>query len=410
MRTLCLIVVSSASLFAATAISAADLGPYEVTVQGDLRAVWADTPYTSSTYGGSGQLRFDEDHDGVRLGRFMIDVAGPLSETVRGLVTLSATDDGDTHAIDATEAYVEWRPYPRGPLRFRTRIGAFYPPISLEQRGVGWQSIYTLTPSAINSWVGEEIRTIGAETTATWAGAPAGRDYDLSVVAGIYGWNDPMGVLIYQRGWALSDRQTALFGSLPRPFAQSAHDARIEFFRELDDRPGGYVGGEWRSGGQVVRALYYNNDGDPSASGGKDSAWLSRFKSIGWRGEFASQTTFIVQGIKGDTAVGASSDGHGLLILDYWSYFALVSQAFGEHRISARFDRMFTDSARGRNLFPSGQSARAWTLAYLWDIDSRWEVGAELVQMSGRLDQRVEAGLPVSATERNVQLAVRWSL
>jgi membrane-associated phospholipid phosphatase len=156
--------------------------------------------------------------------------------------------------------------------------------------------------------------------------------------------------------------------------------------------------------------LYYNNDGDPSASRGKDSAWLSRFKSIGWRGEFPSRTTFIVQGIKGDTAVGSSQDGHGLLILDYWSYFALVSQTFGEHRISARFDRMFTDSARGRNLFPSGQSARAWTLAYLWDIDSRWEIGAELVQLSGRLDQRVAAGLPVSATERNVQLAVRWSL
>src|SRR5215475_1773080 len=123
MRALCIVVVGSASVFAAAA-SAADLGPYEVTVQADIRGVWADTPYVSSTYGGSGSLRFDEEHDGVRLGRFMIDVAGPLSETVRGLVTLSATNDGDTRALDATEAYVEWRPYPHGPLRFRTRVGA----------------------------------------------------------------------------------------------------------------------------------------------------------------------------------------------------------------------------------------------------------------------------------------------
>lgn len=389
--------------------AAAQFGPYEVTLQGDLRVVAASTPYEASAYGGVGTTRFDEIHDGVRLGRFMIDVNGPLTETVRALVTFSATNDGDAHALDVTEAFLEWRPYPQGPWRFRTRVGAFYPSISLENRSVGWQSLYSLSPSALNSWLGEEMRAIGIETSATLVGAPDGRSYDVSVIGGIYGWNDPLGILIYQRGWAITDRQTVLFGGLPRPFYFSAHDARIEFFREIDDRPGVYVGAEWKRGQQVVRALHYDNRGDPSISAGKESAWLTRFNSLGWRGELPSQTTLIVQGLKGDTAVGPSADGRGMLILDYWSYFALASQAFDVHRVSVRFDRMFTKSVRGADIFPSGQTAHAWTFAYLCDLNSNWQVGAEAVRLRGTVHQRALLGVPATATERIVQLALRYS-
>ena len=43
------------------------------------------------------------------------------------------------------------------------KAGAFFPAISLENDDLGWTSPYTLTPSAINSWIGEELRTIGSE-------------------------------------------------------------------------------------------------------------------------------------------------------------------------------------------------------------------------------------------------------
>jgi hypothetical protein len=33
--------------------------------------------------------------------------------------------------------------------------------MSLENRAGGWKTPYTITPSAISSWVGEELRTIG---------------------------------------------------------------------------------------------------------------------------------------------------------------------------------------------------------------------------------------------------------
>ncbi len=48
------------------------------------------------------------------------------------------------------------------------KSGAFFPTISLENDDLGWASPYTLTPSAINSWIGDELRSIGSEATMRW--------------------------------------------------------------------------------------------------------------------------------------------------------------------------------------------------------------------------------------------------
>ena len=45
------------------------------------------------------------------------------------------------------------------------KAGAFFPTISLENDDIGWTSPYTLSASAINTWIGEELRTIGTEGT-----------------------------------------------------------------------------------------------------------------------------------------------------------------------------------------------------------------------------------------------------
>ena len=60
--------------------------------------------------------------------------------------------------LDLTEAYLQFRPYPRDGFRLRLKAGAFYAPISLENRASGWDSPYTLSYSAINTWLGKELR------------------------------------------------------------------------------------------------------------------------------------------------------------------------------------------------------------------------------------------------------------
>jgi hypothetical protein len=75
----------------------------------------------------------------------------------------------DQHApFDVLEAYGRYQPVSTPNWLWSMKLGAFFAPISLENEGVGWTSPWTLTPSAINSWVGDELRTIGGETTAEW--------------------------------------------------------------------------------------------------------------------------------------------------------------------------------------------------------------------------------------------------
>jgi hypothetical protein len=388
--------------------AAADFAPFELTTSVDLRAVAVDSPLTSFTEGGMGLLRFDEAHDGLRLGRVVIEGRGPLLETVHAQFVASATGDADKNAIDLTEAFLEWRPYPRSAWRWRSRIGAYYPAVSLENRGIGWQSSYTISSSAINTWIGEELRAIGVESTLVHVGADSQRPFDIGVTVGAYGWNDPAGVLIYERGWAIHDRQTALFGHLPRPFPEGSND-RIEFFHEIDGRAGYYVGADMRwNDRHVLRALHYDNRGDPDAENGEDYAWLTRFDSLGARLEPTSWGTFVVQWMKGDTAAYPSEDGRGGAIANFRSWFTLASVKADRHRYSMRYEEMSVDTVRGEQWFDSDQTAHAWTVAYMYDRDVHWQLGVEALRISGRVAQRSYYSLPPGADERQMQLTLRY--
>jgi hypothetical protein len=297
----------------------ADVAPFELRGYVDVRAVDVDSSLTSFMHGGSGLLRFDADHDDLQFGRLALDFNAPLTQSLRSQLTLVANDTGDDNALDFTDAFVEWRPYPGSSWSWRTKVGAFYPPVSLENRGVAWQSLYSLSASAINTWIGEEVRAIGMEVKATNVGATTQRPFDVGVVAGVYGWNDPMGVLLFRRGWAMHDHEVPLFGELPRPFRRASDDPSIEFSHEIDNRPGYYAGVEGKLHGQhVLRVLHYDNRGDPAQKNHSDSAWLSRFDAVGARVELPANLTFIAQWLSGDTAFGRSADGRGKFIADYW--------------------------------------------------------------------------------------------
>ncbi len=87
------------------------------------------------------------------------------------VLVVARADEEDVRGIDALEAYAAWHPASDGPLNWSVKAGAFFPTISLENDDLGWTSPYTLTPSAINSWIGDELRTIGSE--AIFAGTAA---------------------------------------------------------------------------------------------------------------------------------------------------------------------------------------------------------------------------------------------
>lgn len=388
----------------APALASAE-GPFDLSV--DLRLIAADGR-TSYLDGGLGKLRFDENHDGLQVGRIRAAWSQPIGETLNLRLDGSLWDFGDFNAFDLTEAYLEFRPYPGAGWRSRIKLGAFHAPISLEHRAAGWTNPYLIDSSAINTWVGEELRTIGAEYSLEWLGTRSGHDFDAGLEAAVYGYNDPAGVLVATRGWALHDRQTTLFGKVGEPGAGPV-PGRV-LFDEIDDRPGYYVGVHLRYLDRVeLRYLRYDNRADPEKFDPaiNDFAWLTRFDSVGLRAETPGGWTFIGQWLDGSTIAEPES---GYETWKFNSTFALVSKAFGKHRISARADWFETRHVQTSWPPPVEETGSALTAGYSYDRDEHWSIALEAMQVKSDVSLRETLGEPTNATEREFQLQVRYSL
>jgi hypothetical protein len=372
----------------------------------DLRLVAADGR-TSYLNGGLGKLRFDEDHDGLQIGRLRAAWNQPIGEKLNLRIDASLWRLDDHNAFDLTEAYLEYRPYPNAGWRSRVRIGAFYAPISLEHRAAGWTNPYLINSSAINTWVGEELRTIGAEYSLEWLGTRSGHNFDAGLVAAIYGYNDPAGVLVASRGWTIHDRQTTLFGKVGEP-GNGFVPGRV-LFKEIDNRPGYYLGAHLRYLDRVeLRYTRYDNRADPEAfdAGINDFAWLTTFDSVGLRVETAGGWTLIAQWLGGKTEIEPES---GYEEWEFSSTFALLSKAVGRHRFSVRADWFDTAHVETSWPPPFEESGNALTAGYTYERDDHWSCAIEALQIKSDVSQRVLLGETTRATERQLQLLVRYT-
>jgi hypothetical protein len=371
----------------------------------DTRLVTSDA-YPSFMDGGLGTVRFGSNDSGLRLGRARFAVTQPLGEVFSAHLDASVFDDKDRSALGVTEAYLLFRPYPRGGYRFRLKAGGFYPPVSLENRSSGWESPYTLSYSAINSWLAVEVRTLGVEGTLDWLGTRTGHAFDLGVTGGVFGWNDRAGVMVASNGFVVTDRQTPLFGRLGQPGVRPLNGA--EPFMEIDHRAGVYGGLEARYLDRaVLRVLRYDNRADPTAADSVSHvlAWETRFTSAGLRVEADHGWTAIVQWLGGDTTIAPPS-----LTLNwpFQSTFALLSKRIGRSTLSARYDR-FAVQTNAPEVY-GAQDGHAWTAAYIFDANAHWRFTLEWVRVTSSSENRGEQGGPPLASETQWQLAIRYAL
>lgn len=366
----------------------------------DLRAVHTDAT-TSFLDGGLGRVRFDDDHEGLRLGRASLGARLRLTDTVGATVVADAYDDGDVNAVGVSEAFVQWRPFPTSSVRWQAKAGAFYLPVSLEHRLLGWTSPYTLSASALNTWIGEEFRAIGAEVEARWLGASHGYRGDLALVGGVYGWDEGAGVVIAIRGWALTDRPSVAFGELGQ--------RRVGLYYQFDHEPGWYGGISWRHHDRFeARALHYDNRADPAATNLKHfSGWNTRFDTLGFRWEPVDAVTLVAQYLDGRTAVGPNGDPDQFL-MNLSTWYGLVSLEAGRNRLSARYDRFSTHQLTGYYGPPSDDAGHGLTVAFMRSLTEHWELAAEWLRVESRFPPRAWLGLPPAATDTQLQLAVRY--
>jgi hypothetical protein len=372
----------------------------------DTRLVNSDAD-RSVMDGGLAPVRFDRDDPAVQLGRARLALTQPIGELWSARLDASVYDDKGGALAGLTEAFLQFRPYPREGYRLRVKAGAFYPPVSMENRASGWDSPYTISYSAIDSWLAVEVRTIGLEANLDWLGTRLGHRFDLGVTAAVFGWNEGAGAVLAGTGFSLTDRQTPLFGRVGQPGIPPLYGA--EPFEQIDGRVGGYAGLEGRYLDRLtVRVLRYDNRADPTATDTVTGriAWNTRFTSAGLRAEGAGGWTGILQWLQGETVI---APGGFTLEWPFSSAYGLVSRRIGRHTLSARYDH-FNVEVRGID-GDGTQYGHAWTAAYAFDASARWRIALEWLQVHSQSYNRQDllGGSPWS-TQTQVQLAIRYSL
>jgi len=399
-RETCVALAALAVTFASASVRAGD---WDLSL--DVRALDSDGR-RSFLDRGQGKLRFDDEDSGVRLGRLRAAWTQPIGEVFSAHVDATSWGDDDKNFVDLTEAYLEYRPYPQSALRSRVRLGAFYMPMSLENRARGWETPYTLTPSAISTWLGEEFRTIGVEGQLEWLGTRTDHRFDLELTAALFGWNDPAGTMLAQHGFAFEDRATTLFGRVGRH--TDAPNSNNELFHEIDHRAGFYVGGQVRYLDRaVLNLLHYDNRADPTAFSPSigDFAWQTKFDCAALRVETPRDWTLLVQRLEDDTYI---APGGLWLEWEYAASSAMLVKSFGTHRLAVRYDDFDVEFEPGG---PGNEDGHAFDVTYAFERGETWRFMVEWLRVRSDVASRpVLLGEPALATETKVELSVRYMI
>lgn len=315
--------------------------------------------------------------------------------------------------VGLVEAFGAWRPELTPHLRLRVRAGVFFPPISLEHPGTAWTTAYTLTPSAINAWVGEEVRTTGVEVATLVRGGA----HEATLLGAVTSNNDPAGSLLAWRGWALHDRQTASFDELPFPRIRSIGPGRlfdrqarwVGPLREIDGRLGWYAGGGWRITNRLdLVATYHDSRGVPSAFDGFQYAWQTKLTAAGVRLRLPLRTEVLSQYMDGTSRMGLLPDGTTMADVRFRAGYALLTVAAGRHRWSFRIDDF---EVRDRDAFrvedDNTDDGRAYTAAWVLSLGEPARVFVEWLRVESTHPARSDLSLSPRAIEDQFQASVR---
>ena len=368
----------------------------------DARLI-APTDQKSWLKGGQGKFRYGS---GQNFGGEAILQADWRVADGLNVIAVGRLEPQTPSIADALETYVRYAPQSEGPFSWSVKAGAFFPTISLENDDLGWASPYTLTPSAINSWIGDEIRTIGSEATLRWNGGSLGT---ISLMGALTCCNDEAGVLIADRGWAMDDRPFGLFERERVPDAtlrifHAPVPGTTGMFDEIDGIVGWYAGAVWQIPGIAkFTVTRYDNQGDPDVKTARDNAWRTKFWNFGARTQVGS-LVLIAQQMSGYTEIagpGFEAD------TKFQSGFLLASYDLEDWRVSLRED-LFQTRRVGATNNMWNEDGNATTASISWSPQDWVRLTGELIAMTSRRGEYVAAGMPYNRNDTQIQFDTRF--
>jgi hypothetical protein len=266
------------------------------------------------------------------------------------LLARSESDHSRRGRVGVVQAYLD-QTFERGEHRLKLTEGAFFLPTSRENVDALWESPYTITPSALNSWIGEEFRPVGVDAAYTlrytWTGA-------LTLFTG----NDTLGALPAVRGWSMRDHWAVLGEHLP---------VDQEYFTSVSGESDHHLGwsgrGRWHNDHATVQFTHLDNRSD-ALDHGELFDWHTSFDILGADYTLGDWT---VAGEYGWGVTDITVTGEGTFRTKLGATYLLVSRRLANGRISLRGDLFSHDE----------DDQHAITAAYFWSPRGKLRAGIE---------------------------------
>ena len=324
--------------------------PDTLQVSGDVRLVsvsgekgWLDGGFGKLRSGSGGDWNVQPQLGNINL-IWQPQLSWSLSATVVG-----SLQGGERTQAGLSQAYLSYRPMrSSGGTSFTARAGLMWPPVSLEHEGADWHVADSITPSAINSWIAEEVRPLAAEGTLSTSLGQS----KLKATAALFTANDTAGTLLTFRGWALHDRTTLAFNRWPLPpLGDELTGLQAPFTHPLLDvhggfahHPGYYAKLSWQAPFPVrVELFRYDNRANPEDMNAQlEWGWNTQFNNLGIVANLGGKTQLKAQALEGRTRMGFLEDGRRWVDNRFRSAFVMVSRPLGPYGLSLRVEAFGT--------------------------------------------------------------------
>lgn len=389
------------------------LTPDTFELSGDLRLVaingeknWLDGGFGKLRAGSDGELRVLPAFGNANL------VWHPQLTWSLSAIIDASLQGGERTQAGLSQAYLAFRPM-RGSsgTSWSMRAGLMWPPVSLEHEGDDWHVAESITPSAINSWIGEEVRPVAVEGSLT--GHLGGQK--LRATAAVFAANDTSGTLLTFRGWALHDRTTLAFNRWPLPplegmisliQAPYTHPL-IDIHEGFARHPGYYAKISWQPPLPVRLEIFrYDNRANPTdVNANMEWGWRTQFDNLGLVSHFAG-LDLKAQALDGRTRMGFAMNGRRWVDNRFRSAFVLATKSFGRFGISARaelFDTHNQGSIVGDDYDETGWSTMI-AGKHEW---KHWTGLVELLHVSSRRSDRQDFGIAPRQGQTQLQAEIR---
>jgi len=254
--------------------------------------------------------------------------------------------------------------------KIRFRAGAFWLPTSRENLDPMWNSRYTITYYALNTWIGEEARPIGADLQFS-------PNFYISAGATAFRGLDTMGTVLAARGWALGNRLSVYNEEIAvpppddvtRPIRYESGrigvSERLRF--SLPERA-------------MIQFTHVDNRTEIYPGTPPDVPWNTRFNVISADVGANSPSTVAAEWMSGRTIVAFPGGTFGM---NFSSGYVLASGKRGKDRYTTRYERFTTHSRIPTPGDFSRQKGRAVTVAWLHDVTPHVRTGLEYLRATG---------------------------